>query len=734
MSESKNGRNYCTLMDELIKLNIEHHNLDMFITLLGKHCLTSLLNNPKRRKTVLVPVDSAFKDLKMSDEEVLKLLKYHIIPKKFTLDELKELDENLRTHAGKGFPISKEPGSTTLKGHKGTVTIKDKGIEAINGVIYIIDKVLIPPKEAQEGGKYMGRNTKFPFEKNGAMLRNYILRDYVRSAPFLQYPGMEQRIDGYGILNNNLEAYFRKRFLNSPFYSYMLATYFDHPVKNNVTKILQPHLKNKKYNISDGLLKDFANTSIYKNRKIRIMTLVKNNSVFHNLIGLGGFPLRNQLLSTYKILYPVDKYPVGKVGDYYSNLLDDIGKYYIANYPKIIRTSFKIRIPIQIQKIHQKIMKTFFLNNLLTPRMKVMSLVLPSDPLFKKFIVDNQLNVKDSPFLVDNNIHHFLKSKYFLFSNFGKQQEKILSITTKKQKGGKLGYSEIFHQSMINKVSKIDQHHWSLLLSYDSLIEKIYLHFRSNWPKKYYSELNNRLQKYFGIKFKTLTDYDDVMTKLFGIPIERDGGLNKPLFDLKLLPVEILRGFTMSPFYPNPTKLNIRLKMDGGRVMQKAMHGDNISNLSSPFEIYKDIEILNNVDANIDMYMKERSKYVAKAKKLFGSALSKAIVDYYLKTAHGDRPYVKLYNDLTNFFHSHLGGNNADWFKFTQAYLIKGDHTSSVNNILHPMAFPDADKIKKIFMDSIYFGQYSERKVGPGDGEVAVSNANVSVTATLAKK
>jgi uncharacterized surface protein with fasciclin (FAS1) repeats len=99
--------------------------------------------------TVFAPTDEAFKAVPAktmaelaADKEMLKaVLTYHVVPGKLTAADAK--NTNLKTVQGANVALAKAGSFVTVE--EALVTQADVG--ATNGVIHIIDKVLIPPKK-----------------------------------------------------------------------------------------------------------------------------------------------------------------------------------------------------------------------------------------------------------------------------------------------------------------------------------------------------------------------------------------------------------------------------------------------------------------------------------------------------------------------------------------------------------------------------------------------------------
>ena len=122
-------------------------NLTNFTGLLKKANLTNLLNGPGNY-TVFAPDDAAFSKVDASKlarwqnntTELQNVLYYHIVPTKLLSNNLTG-SGTLSTVNGYSLPYSVT--GTALKVDNATVTKAD--INATNGVIHVIDNVMIPP-------------------------------------------------------------------------------------------------------------------------------------------------------------------------------------------------------------------------------------------------------------------------------------------------------------------------------------------------------------------------------------------------------------------------------------------------------------------------------------------------------------------------------------------------------------------------------------------------------------
>jgi uncharacterized surface protein with fasciclin (FAS1) repeats len=105
--------------------------------------------------TVFAPTDEAFEALPdgqldsllkpENKDQLQSILKYHVVSGKAMASDVTSMSE-AKTLQGAMVGISTEDGAVTLSGkNKATVTSTD--IAASNGVIHVIDAVLMPPAE-----------------------------------------------------------------------------------------------------------------------------------------------------------------------------------------------------------------------------------------------------------------------------------------------------------------------------------------------------------------------------------------------------------------------------------------------------------------------------------------------------------------------------------------------------------------------------------------------------------
>lgn len=140
-------RDYCTLVDEIGKRSKD------FLDILTKHCMTSLVSNPKRKKTVLLPTKTALsklKKMKPAEQETqirLHILNRAVAPDTASAQELAPMIKGLR------IKIDKAAGKKqiTVEGGKATCVAETR-----TGNLYEIDG-LIKAKESVSTTRGRGR-------------------------------------------------------------------------------------------------------------------------------------------------------------------------------------------------------------------------------------------------------------------------------------------------------------------------------------------------------------------------------------------------------------------------------------------------------------------------------------------------------------------------------------------------------------------------------------------------
>ena len=112
--------------------------------------LAEMLNNDEGPFTVFAPTDDAFKALPEgtvenllkpeNKEQLVKVLQYHVVPGKVMSADLAGTTTNAKTAEGSEVTVDATGDNVMV----GEATVTQADIEATNGVIHVIDKVLMP--------------------------------------------------------------------------------------------------------------------------------------------------------------------------------------------------------------------------------------------------------------------------------------------------------------------------------------------------------------------------------------------------------------------------------------------------------------------------------------------------------------------------------------------------------------------------------------------------------------
>ena len=112
--------------------------------------LTEMLNNDEGPFTVFAPTDEAFKALPEgtvenllkpeNKDQLVKILQYHVLPGKVMSADLAGKSTTAKTAADTDLTVD----ATGDKVMVGEATVTQTDIEATNGVIHVVDKVIMP--------------------------------------------------------------------------------------------------------------------------------------------------------------------------------------------------------------------------------------------------------------------------------------------------------------------------------------------------------------------------------------------------------------------------------------------------------------------------------------------------------------------------------------------------------------------------------------------------------------
>ena len=110
--------------------------------------------------TVFAPTDEAFAKLPAGTvENLLKpenkkqltdILTYHVVPGKVLAADVVKMKESAKTVQGSTFTITVKDGKVSIGNSKSTANVVKTDIAASNGVIHVIDAVILPAGEAKK--------------------------------------------------------------------------------------------------------------------------------------------------------------------------------------------------------------------------------------------------------------------------------------------------------------------------------------------------------------------------------------------------------------------------------------------------------------------------------------------------------------------------------------------------------------------------------------------------------
>jgi uncharacterized surface protein with fasciclin (FAS1) repeats len=119
--------------------------------------LVATLGNPGPF-TVFAPDNEAFKALPAgtldnlmkdnSKETLASILKFHVVPGRIRVTDLED-GQKLKTVNGEELSVTKLNGKVAVNG----VELDQPDLEASNGIIHVVSKVLLPPRQGMVGNK-----------------------------------------------------------------------------------------------------------------------------------------------------------------------------------------------------------------------------------------------------------------------------------------------------------------------------------------------------------------------------------------------------------------------------------------------------------------------------------------------------------------------------------------------------------------------------------------------------
>lgn len=140
-------------MKDLVNIFLEAGDFRKFVSGLQATELVNLLRN-NGSFTVFAPDDEAFtqlpkgayKRLQKNIPQLNAVLMYHIVAGKYTIDDISKMD-TVKTIQGQEVKIDAHKWHLHVNPKINDAKIEDYNVEADNGIIHVIDKVLMPNME-----------------------------------------------------------------------------------------------------------------------------------------------------------------------------------------------------------------------------------------------------------------------------------------------------------------------------------------------------------------------------------------------------------------------------------------------------------------------------------------------------------------------------------------------------------------------------------------------------------
>ncbi len=137
---------------DIVQIAAGNPDFESLVAAVQKANLVDTLKGPGPF-TVFAPTDAAFEALltslgvtfdQLTAEQLAPILTYHVVSDEVTASEVTALN-NATTVNGADFRVRVQGGKVVLSAGNGDVNVTMTDIEASNGVIHVIDKVMLPP-------------------------------------------------------------------------------------------------------------------------------------------------------------------------------------------------------------------------------------------------------------------------------------------------------------------------------------------------------------------------------------------------------------------------------------------------------------------------------------------------------------------------------------------------------------------------------------------------------------
>ncbi len=141
----------------IIRKVTEDKNLSTLLSAIRQTDLEATLSNPGPF-TVFAPTDEAFRALPsgtlstlmkdQSKERLSSILRFHVVPGRIRMADLED-GQKLKTVNGEELSVTKLNGKVAINGAE----LDQPDLDASNGVIHVLGKVLLPPHMGMVGNK-----------------------------------------------------------------------------------------------------------------------------------------------------------------------------------------------------------------------------------------------------------------------------------------------------------------------------------------------------------------------------------------------------------------------------------------------------------------------------------------------------------------------------------------------------------------------------------------------------
>lgn len=134
---------------DITEIAIKNYNLTTLVDLLVEYDLVETLQEDGPY-TVFAPTNDAFEEImgavaELTDEEIVDILLYHVLDLEVLSGDLEE-EQTVEALNGSEMTIVVENGTVVING---SATVEVADLQGTNGVVHIVDEVLLPEEEAE---------------------------------------------------------------------------------------------------------------------------------------------------------------------------------------------------------------------------------------------------------------------------------------------------------------------------------------------------------------------------------------------------------------------------------------------------------------------------------------------------------------------------------------------------------------------------------------------------------